>query len=251
MRVHDWHREPLFWPHGFCFSVRRVVAAKTLRTPMAISGMCLSPPDPLHRGTGARLDLDLELVAGLRSHRRPWEEHEGVPTNSVDRPATPCDAHNRAPGGPPGGRGRPPGNESSSIRIVGCERATSLPSPRPPPAPRHPCGYPLGSGGLDVYPPSGLCSLGGAARATAQRLRGVLRCFRSEVHAYWWVRIGSIKGSLEKQISDPFWSQNSRFSVHFVTLEWPKWLAMGSKWAHFTCLGTPNGLGSFLEKPQF
>ena len=57
---------------------------------------------------------------------------------------------------------------------------------------------------------------------------------------------------LEKHILDPclthFWSQNDPFSRHFVTLEWPKWLAMGSKWAHFTCLGTPNGLGSFLEK---
>ena len=37
----------------------------------------------------------------------------------------------------------------------------------------------------------------------------------------------------------------------FVTLEGPKWLAMGSKWAHFTCLCTPNGLGSFLEKHIF
>ena len=36
-----------------------------------------------------------------------------------------------------------------------------------------------------------------------------------------------------------------------MTLEWPKWLAMGSKWAHFTCLCTPNGLGSFLEKHIF
>ena len=36
-----------------------------------------------------------------------------------------------------------------------------------------------------------------------------------------------------------------------MTLEGPKWLAMGSKWAHFTCLGTPNGLGSFLEKHIF
>ena len=26
---------------------------------------------------------------------------------------------------------------------------------------------------------------------------------------------------------------------------------MGSKWAHFTCLGTPNGLGSFLKKNIF
>ena len=60
---------------------------------------------------------------------------------------------------------------------------------------------------------------------------------------------------LEKHIFDPclthFWSQNNPFSWHFVTLEGPKWLAVGSKWAHFTCLGTPNGLGSFLEKPIF
>ena len=37
----------------------------------------------------------------------------------------------------------------------------------------------------------------------------------------------------------------------FGTFEGPKWLAMGSKRAHFTCLGTPDGLGSFLEKHIF
>ena len=36
-----------------------------------------------------------------------------------------------------------------------------------------------------------------------------------------------------------------------MTLEWPKWLALDSKWAHFTCSGTLNGLGSFLEKHIF
>ena len=36
-----------------------------------------------------------------------------------------------------------------------------------------------------------------------------------------------------------------------MTLEGPKWLAMGSKRAHFICLGTPKGLGSFLEKRTF
>ena len=46
-------------------------------------------------------------------------------------------------------------------------------------------------------------------------------------------------------------SQNNPFSRHFVTVEGPKWFAMGSKWAHFTCLGTPNGLGSLLEKHIF
>ena len=67
--------------------------------------------------------------------------------------------------------------------------------------------------------------------------------------------VNSPKVSLEKHIFDPFltdfWSQNNPFSRHFVTLEGPKWLAMGSKRAHFTCLCTPNGLGSFLEKHIF
>ena len=60
------------------------------------------------------------------------------------------------------------------------------------------------------------------------------------------------KVSLEKPIFDrfliDFWSQNNPCSGDFVTLEGPKWLAMGSKRAGFTCLGTPNGLGSTLEK---
>ena len=60
---------------------------------------------------------------------------------------------------------------------------------------------------------------------------------------------------MEKHVFDPFLtdflSQNSPFSRHFVSVEWPKWLAMGSKRAHFICLGTPNGLGSFLEKHIF
>ena len=48
-----------------------------------------------------------------------------------------------------------------------------------------------------------------------------------------------------------FWLQNSPFSRLRVMLGWPEWLAMGSKWAPFICLGTPNGIGSFLEKPIF
>ena len=40
----------------------------------------------------------------------------------------------------------------------------------------------------------------------------------------------------EKHIIDPFLthflSQNNPFSVHFVALEGPKWLAMGSERAH-------------------
>ena len=63
------------------------------------------------------------------------------------------------------------------------------------------------------------------------------------------------KASLEKHTFDPFLthflSQNSPFSRQFVTLARPKWLAMGSKRAHFTCLGTPNGVGSFLEKHTY
>ena len=64
-----------------------------------------------------------------------------------------------------------------------------------------------------------------------------------------------VESFLGKHIFDPFLthfsSQNNPFSRHFVTLEGPKWLAMGSKWDHFTCLCTPNGLGSFLEKHIF
>ena len=65
----------------------------------------------------------------------------------------------------------------------------------------------------------------------------------------------SPKASLGKHVFDPFltdfWSQNSPCSRHLVTLEGPKWLAMGSKKAHFNYLGTPNGLGSCLEKHIF
>ena len=65
----------------------------------------------------------------------------------------------------------------------------------------------------------------------------------------------SPKVSLEKHVFDlfliDFWSQNNPLSRHWVTLEGPKWLAMGSKWAHFTCLCTPNGLGSFFGRTHF
>ena len=40
-------------------------------------------------------------------------------------------------------------------------------------------------------------------------------------------------------------------SRHFVTLDGPKSLTMGSKRAHFTCLCTPNGLVIILEKRVF
>ena len=56
--------------------------------------------------------------------------------------------------------------------------------------------------------------------------------FHFFVHAKWW---GSF---LEKRNFDlfltHFWSQSSPFSWRFVTLEGPKWLVVGSKWAHFT-----------------
>ena len=72
---------------------------------------------------------------------------------------------------------------------------------------------------------------------------------------HWFVHPNSPKVSLEKHNFDPFmtdfWSQDSPLSRHFVTLEWPKCLAMGSKRAHFTCLCTPNGLGALLEKHIF
>ena len=40
-------------------------------------------------------------------------------------------------------------------------------------------------------------------------------------------------------------------SRHFVALDAPKSLTMGSKRAHFTCLCTPNGLVIILEKRVF
>ena len=48
-----------------------------------------------------------------------------------------------------------------------------------------------------------------------------------------WSRIIFGKTHFDPLLTD-FWSQNNPFSRHFVTLEWPKWLAMRSKWAHFT-----------------
>ena len=56
-----------------------------------------------------------------------------------------------------------------------------------------------------------------------------------------------------QMVSDHFWKNTfltqfySPFSRHFVTLEGQNWLAMGSKWDHFICSGTPNGLGSFWK----
>ena len=88
-----------------------------------------------------------------------------------------------------------------------------------------------------------LSALRGAKMAQHGLKMGSFHLFR---HPEW------SKSIFGKHIFDPFlsdfWSQNSPFSRHFVTLEWPKWLERGSKRAHSTCLGTPNGLGSFLEK---
>ena len=60
---------------------------------------------------------------------------------------------------------------------------------------------------------------------------------------------------LEKRVFHPslthFWFQNGPFSRLFGTLEGPKWLKMGSKWALLTCLFTPTAPRSFLEKGVF
>ena len=48
-----------------------------------------------------------------------------------------------------------------------------------------------------------------------------------------------------------FSSQTAHFQGFLGILEGPKWLKTSSKWAHFTCLCTPNGRGSFLEKHVF
>ena len=56
---------------------------------------------------------------------------------------------------------------------------------------------------------------------------------------------------LENHGFDPFlshlWSQIGPFSGHFVTVEWPNLLNMGSKWAHSTCLCNPNSPKVSLE----
>ena len=63
------------------------------------------------------------------------------------------------------------------------------------------------------------------------------------------------RSPLEKHIFDSFLasfcSQSGPFSRLFGTLEAPKWLKSRSKWAQFTCLCTPNGPQSHLEKPVF
>ena len=60
---------------------------------------------------------------------------------------------------------------------------------------------------------------------------------------------------MEKRVFDPFlthfWSQNGPFSRHFGSLQEPKPVATGSKWAKTTCLSIINGPGSFLEKRVF
>ena len=63
--------------------------------------------------------------------------------------------------------------------------------------------------------------------------------------------MSKIWGIVFNPINTHFWSQNDSFSRHFVTLEGPKWLAMGSKRACFVSFGTSSGLGSFLEKHNF
>ena len=74
-------------------------------------------------------------------------------------------------------------------------------------------------------------------------------------HVHWVVHPKYSKSIFEKthfsHILTHFRCQNNPFSRHLVTLDGPKWLAMGSKWAHFTCLGNPSGLRSFLEKHIF
>ena len=65
-----------------------------------------------------------------------------------------------------------------------------------------------------------------------------------------FVHPNSPKESLFGPFLADVWSKQP-FSRHFVTLEWQQWLARGSERAHFTCLCTPNGLGSFLDKHSF
>ena len=64
---------------------------------------------------------------------------------------------------------------------------------------------------------------------------------------------------LEKHTFDPFLTHFGPFfcrkTTHFQGIlqlgRGQNGLQWAPKWAHFTCLGTPNGLGSFLEKIFF
>ena len=84
---------------------------------------------------------------------------------------------------------------------------------------------------------------------------------RPELHCAWAmcdVRCGmfdNLSTFFEKHIFDSllthFWSQNGPFSPRLGILDGPKCFKMGSKWANFTCLCTPKGQGSLLEKHFF
>ena len=41
--------------------------------------------------------LDLDLVADLKAHKMPGEEHDGIPNDSAYRPAMPCGMHVAGP----------------------------------------------------------------------------------------------------------------------------------------------------------
>ena len=73
-----------------------------------------------------------------------------------------------------------------------------------------------------------------------------------------FIRLGTTTGLgsfLDNHGFDPFlshlWSQIGPFSRPFRPLEGPKLLNMGSKWAHSTCLCTPNSPNVSLEKHIF
>ena len=87
------------------------------------------------------------------------------------------------------------------------------------------------------------CDFGVAKMACNGLKKGSFHLFR---HTKWsQIMFGKTHF---RPIFDPLFVPNQ---PNFKTLEGPKWLAMGSKWAHFTCLGTPNGPRSCLEKHSF
>ena len=62
-----------------------------------------------------------------------------------------------------------------------------------------------------------------------------------------WPKIIFGKTHFLTRFSHIFGPPMAHFQSFFWTLEGPKRLKMGSKWAHFTCLCTPSAPGSFLE----
>ena len=90
---------------------------------------------------------------------------------------------------------------------------------------------------------------------------GIFHCLKCVTTGSKWARItclgipGGVASLVEKKAFDPFWtrfwSQNGPFSRHFGIFHGPKHVTTGSKGAKNTCLSSPRGGGTSLEKIFF